>query len=120
MISLGQGIYRFNIVPQGIPYAWGFLESFLYYRKLRKRVGFGLADPSSTRRIGLWALTMCASTSINWFMITLEVLNIDSAAAPIAGMFVGPVGMVCAVSMWIAFRPERSGDGSGAVSEAAA
>ena len=104
-VDAREGIYRFSIVPQGIPYVWGFVESFLYHRKLRKRIALGLAGPQVTRRIGLWALTMGASTAINWFMISLEVLNIDSATAPIAGLFLGPVGMVCAVALWIAFRP---------------
>jgi hypothetical protein len=113
------GIYRFSIVPQGIPYVWGFVESFLYYRKLRKRVDLGLAEPLVTRRIGLWALTMGASTAINWFMITLEVLNIDSATAPIAGIFVGPVGMICTVSLWIAFRPVANTSRSGVPSRGA-
>jgi len=102
-----EGIYRFGIVPQGVPYLWGFLESALYYAKLRKRIGLGLAEPTVARRIGLWAITMGASTAINWFMITLEILDIDSATAPIAGLVLGPVGLVCTVSLWIAFRPAR-------------
>jgi hypothetical protein len=119
-VDAREGIYRFSIVPQGIPYVWGFIESFLYHRKLRKRIEFGLADPLVTRRIGLWALTMGASTAINWFMITLEVLNIDSATAPIAGLFVGPVGMVCAVSLWLAFRPAENSSGSAVRSQGVA
>jgi hypothetical protein len=112
-VDAREGVYRFNMVPQGVPYFWGFVESFLYHRKSRKRMQLGLASPLVTRRIGLWAITMGASTAINWFMITLEMLNIDSATAPIAGAFVGPVGMVCAVSLWIAFRPAEKGSGAG-------
>jgi hypothetical protein len=119
-VDAREGIYRFNIVPQGIPYVWGFVESFLYHRKLRKQIEFGLAEPLVTRRIGLWALTTGASTAINWFMITLEVLNIDSATAPIAGLFLGPVGMVCAVSLWIAFRPAEKQSRSGVRSQGVA
>jgi hypothetical protein len=119
-VDAREGIYRFSPVPQGIPYVWCFIESFLYHRKLRKRMELGLADPLVTRRIGLWALTMGASTAINWFMISLEILGIDSATAPIAGLFVGPVGMVCAVSMWLAFRPNENRSGSGARSEGVA
>jgi hypothetical protein len=116
-VDAREGIYRFSIVPQGVPYLWGFVESFLYHRKLRKRIEFGLAESLVTRRIGLWALTMGASTAINWFMITLEVLDIDSATAPIAGIFLGPVGMVCTVSLWIAFRPAEDRSGSGVRSQ---
>lgn len=112
-VDAREGIYRFCIIPQGVPYVWGFVESFLYHRKLRKRIEFGLADPQLARRIGFWALTTGASTAINWFMISLEVLNIDSATAPLAGLFIGPVGMVCAVSLGMAFRRAESKSGGG-------
>jgi hypothetical protein len=97
------GVYRFAITAQGIPYLWAFAESFLYHRKLRKRLELGLADPVVTRRVGFWALTTGASTAINQCMVLLEVLGIDSATSLVAALFVGPVGLVAAVGLWFAF-----------------
>jgi hypothetical protein len=98
------GIYRFAIMAHGFPYLWAFLESFSYWIKLQRRLALGLADPVVVRRVSLWALTTGAATLINHVMVTLEVLGIDSATSPVATAVVGPVGLVAAVSLWLAFQ----------------
>jgi len=97
------GIYRFVIMAQGFPYLWAFVESLGYWLKLRRRLALGLADPVVVRRVSLWAVTTGASTAINQVMISLEILGIDSATSPLAAAVVGPVGLVAAVSLWLAF-----------------
>jgi hypothetical protein len=99
----GRGIYRFSIIVHGIPYLWAFIESTLYFMQLRKRRALGLADPLVTNRIRLWSITTGAATILNQLMILLEILRIDSATSPVAGAIVGPVGMVAAVCLWLAF-----------------
>ncbi len=39
-----------------VPTAWAFVESFRYWRSMRKRASLGLADPVITNRFLLWSI----------------------------------------------------------------
>jgi hypothetical protein len=46
---------------RGIAFAWGAVESFVYWRRMRRRLRLGLADPVITHQFLLWGI---ASTSM--------------------------------------------------------
>lgn len=46
----------------GIAMLWNAIESTLYYRNMKKRIGLGLADAATTHRFLLWAIAGWAST----------------------------------------------------------
>jgi hypothetical protein len=89
-----------SIVTMG----WGTLESSLYYAKLKRRLSLGLADPLVTDRLRLWAIAMGSS-----FTTTAIATSLRTAGVPmtgeVTGLFVGPLGLISATAMWLAFFP---------------
>jgi hypothetical protein len=83
---------------------WAGLESGLYHAKLRKRLGLGLADPVTADRLRLWAVSMLSAFTIS---LVASALRADGVAMTPTrmGILVGPLGLVAAGSMWLAFLP---------------
>ncbi|MAE95112.1 MAG: hypothetical protein CL910_10665 [Deltaproteobacteria bacterium] len=44
-----------------VPFVWTATESLVYYRRMRRRVALGLADPLTTNRFLLWAVAAIAA-----------------------------------------------------------
>jgi hypothetical protein len=83
---------------------WGGLESVLYYAKLKRRLALGLADPLVADRLRLWATAMCSA-----FFTTAIASGLRLSGVPmtgeVTGLFVGPLGVISAAAMWLAFLP---------------
>jgi hypothetical protein len=84
--------------------AWAGTESLLYHLKLRKRLVLGLADPVTADRLRLWAIAMLAAFTTSLVAVGLRSLGVEMTAE-LTGLVVGPLGLVSASSMWLAFMP---------------
>ena len=47
--------------------AWSIYKALTYWRKLRRRMALGLADPLVTNRIALWGIAMSGAFAANLF-----------------------------------------------------
>jgi hypothetical protein len=99
---------------------WGSLESLLYWRKMRLRMGLGLADPVVTNRFLMWAIGAGAaglgslvgtvaqivtgqnSMGVGWVMASSSLHGLVAAIA-IGLAFIPPAAYL----RWIRGRGER-------------
>ena len=83
---------------------WAGAEAMLYHRKLVRRLALGLADAVSTNRMALWSISILSAFAISATVSLLRMLGheLDPRAL---GIVLGPLGLVSAGSMWLAFVP---------------
>jgi hypothetical protein len=86
--------------------AWASAESLAYHAKLRKRLALGLADAVTTDRLRLWGIAMLAAFTTSALALLLRALGVPMRGG-ITGLFVGPLGIVSASAMWLAFMPPQ-------------
>jgi hypothetical protein len=84
--------------------AWAGAESLAYWTKLRKRLALGLADAVTTDRLKLWAIAMLAAFTTSLLASGLRAVGFELTAT-LTGLIVGPLGLVSASAMWLAFLP---------------
>lgn len=112
--SAGPGWTRFAATQSG-PWAylalftlfslgWAGVEALLYHRKLVRRLALGLADAAAADRMQLWAIAILSA-----FAISATVSAFRAAGHPLdpsaLGIVLGPLGLLSAGSMWLAFLP---------------
>ena len=114
--GLGPGFFAFLLDPAG-PWhvstffgigvmGWAGAESLRYHRMLRKRIGLGLADPVVADRFRLWAIAILVACTISVVSVVLErVFGIPVAGSAAGALAVGPLGLVAAGTLWLAFLP---------------
>jgi hypothetical protein len=112
--TAGAGWHSFAVTQQGpwsylsvftlIALGWAGAEALLYHRKLALRLALGLADAVSADRIRLWSISILSA-----FAISALVSGMRAAGHTLdpreMGIFLGPLGIVSAGSMWLAFLP---------------
>lgn len=87
-------------------HAWTGLESFTYYRRMRRRSALGLADPVVTNRFLLWGIGIGAA-GVGSVVSLAAQLATGNAMAEMPGLMLSNClhGLTAAVLMWIAFLP---------------
>jgi hypothetical protein len=85
---------------------WAGVESLLYHAKLRRRLSLGLADPVTTDRLRLWSVSMLSAFAISLTSLVLRELGFPLTPV-LSAVVVGPLGLLAAASMWLAFLPPR-------------
>jgi hypothetical protein len=86
--------------------AWTGWESLRYHLLLRRRMGLGLADPVVVDRFRLWTISMFSAASISLAGTILQkVFGISVNGTTAGHLLVGPMGLVCATALWLAFLP---------------
>jgi hypothetical protein len=83
---------------------WAGTEALLYHRKLVLRMALGLADAVSADRMRLWSISILSAFAISATVTALRAAGhaVDPRAM---GVFLGPLGILSAGSMWLAFVP---------------
>jgi hypothetical protein len=83
---------------------WAGAEALLYHRKLVLRLALGLADAVAADRMRLWSISILSAFAISALVAAMRASGhaIDPRAM---GVFLGPLGIVSAGSMWLAFLP---------------
>jgi hypothetical protein len=86
---------------------WGACAAFAHFRRLRRRVALGLADPALANRLLLWAVTMAATFVI--FVATSIETGPDASrmSAPHIAL-ISTLMLVAAIAQWLAFFPPRT------------
>jgi hypothetical protein len=88
---------------------WGSGEALLYWRKMRRRLRLGLADPVVTNRFFLWGLGAGAAglgTAIGTG--AQLVTGLAPAQMPWITLSSSIHGLTAAVALWLAFVPNRA------------
>jgi hypothetical protein len=91
-----------------VGHTWTGLESFSYYRQMRKRSALGLADPVVTNRFLLWGLVAIGALVASGAPLVVGLLGGDSfndLPTRIAGALATIFGSVC---LQLAFLPPQS------------
>jgi hypothetical protein len=115
--SLGVGWTEFAATKAGpwrhlsfftlVSLGWAGTEALVYHRKLVRRMALGLADVVATDRIRLWAISILAAFAISATVLALRETGHEMSPDAM-GIILGPLGLVSAGSMWLAFLPPRS------------
>jgi hypothetical protein len=88
---------------------WGSAEALVYWRKMRRRLCLGLADPVVTNRFFLWGLGAGAAGVGSAVGIAAQlVTGLPPLELPWIMLSSSLHGLVAAVAMWLAFLPTRS------------
>jgi hypothetical protein len=85
---------------------WAALDAGLYHLKMRRRLALGLADAATVDRLRLWSIAMGAAFTTSAIALALRAGGV-AMTPTVAGLVVGPLGIVSAGAMWLAFLPPR-------------
>jgi hypothetical protein len=100
----GPGLRTLEVLA-GVSLAWAALESTSYAVKLRRRLALGLADPVLADRVRLWSIAIVSAQILNAASVAAAAVGTDIATWRYGGALIGPLGVVAALSMWLAFLP---------------
>ena len=100
----GGGLRGLEVLA-GVSLAWAAIESVSYTGKLRKRLALGLADPLLADRMHLWSVAIVAAQTLNAASLVALAFGVDLTTWRYGGALIGPIGLVAALSMWLAFLP---------------
>ncbi len=81
--------------------AWSSAESLAYWTLMRRRLALGLADPVITNRFWLWGVGIGFAAGAN----VIGLLTLLSADPFRYYNWMSGIGMVCAVTLGLAFLP---------------
>ena len=102
----GAGPWRFLIFPILFSLGWMTYEPLAYYAKLRRRLALGLADRVTTDRLRLWGLASLCALLTTFISFALQKAGV-AMTMEVTGLFVGPLGVLSAGLMWLAFIPPQ-------------
>lgn len=87
-----------------LTFGWNAVESFLLHGQLRRRLALGLAEPEVVNRVLLWGIGAGAACAMAVYALVLRV-----AIGPVAPdghrLVSSGLGLVAAISIWLAFFP---------------
>ena len=87
-------------------FLWSGLESFAFWRMMRRRARLGLADPLVTHRFALWGLALAiGSANLCASYVGLVLHRVPTGAIELA---IGVGGVLVAVCLTLAFLPPRA------------
>lgn len=85
-----------------LTFLWASLESLGYWRKMRRRLAFGLAEHLVVNRFALWGIAAAAGAAAIAMGLFAHSLRHPSAGIELAG---ATAGLVSAVCQFLAFLP---------------
>jgi hypothetical protein len=87
---------------------WGAAESLVYWRKMRRRLALGLAEPLVANRFLLWGVGAAAAGIGTLVGLTAQLLTgIPPLRIPWVMLSSSCFGLTAAVALWLAFLPGR-------------
>jgi hypothetical protein len=102
----GAGPWGYLMFPILFSLGWMTFEPLAYHAKLEKRLALGLADPVTADRLRLWGLASLCALLTTFIGFALRQAGV-SMTMEVTGLFVGPLGVLSAGLMWLAFIPPR-------------
>jgi hypothetical protein len=86
--------------------AWTTVEALLYWKRMRRRLRLGLADPLVTNRFLLWGLGSAAAFLGSAIGLALvAITGTSSLEIPGWNAIISLHGLAAAIAMWLAFQP---------------
>ncbi len=86
--------------------AWISIESYAYWRRMRRRLRLGLADPVVTNRFLLWGLGFGAAfVGSGVGAVAMVLMGFEASSRPATALVLSAHGAVATVTMWLAFVP---------------
>jgi hypothetical protein len=101
--------FRTGMAVRLLVMVWSSVESLLYWRRMRRRMRLGLADPIVTNRFLLWGVSSAATffgSGLIFVFVTVTGMNPNQV--PSLSLIVSIHGLVAAIAMWFAFQPPAS------------
>lgn len=86
-------------------YVWTAAESLAYWRRMRKRVALGLADPVVANRFLLWAWVALLSFASLLAPLVLTLMGASYQTSAVGRLVTAVSGIGCAVALSLAFLP---------------
>jgi hypothetical protein len=99
------GAYTLGLVTRGLAFAWASAESCRQYALARRRLRLGLASPLVVDRFLLFAIATAGVFSAFALFLGAQLTATDVAKAPWLLGTTSVVGVVTAVTTWLAFLP---------------
>ncbi len=90
---------------------WTAIESLLYWRRMRKRVSLGLADPLVANRFLLWAIAAMTTFASIWLVEAPTFLGFErfspeaTRVTSISMLFTAAFGIATLCAYWLTFFP---------------
>ncbi len=97
--------YTIGLTARGGAFVWGAVESLGYYRRLRRRLALGLADPLVTDRFRLWGIANAAIAAAFLVFLAGRVVTAGGPQPPLVMLLTSAVGVVAGATIWLAFVP---------------
>jgi hypothetical protein len=82
---------------------WSAVESWRWARMLGRQARLGLADVAVALRVRRWAVATSCAGLISAATVGLHVRGLDPALSVPGALVIGPLGLVAAVELWLAF-----------------
>jgi len=100
--------YWLEFTGQSLPCVWIAVEGFLYYRKSKKRMHFGLSNPMLCNRFLLWSLfgVMQWATILVLVKMNME-FEVNERFSASMDALEGTFEMLAILMIWLAFFPPR-------------
>lgn len=89
-------------------YAWSASESLHFYGQMRRRVRIGLAEERTARRFLLWGVSAGAAVGMHLASMIARAILGSGSAHPVLMATTSSLGLVAAISLWLAFFPRRT------------
>jgi hypothetical protein len=89
----------------GLAFLWTSIESFRYYRMLRRRMAVGLADAVVTNRFFLWAIAGAAGAVLTGAVLLFIFAGLVVMREPLCLIAISSCGTVIAAGWYLAFLP---------------
>jgi hypothetical protein len=119
-VSFAIRLARFTVIPPpasvfwistiggAAAYLWSTGESLRFWSMMRRREALGLADRATTQRFGSWGLCTACAVGMHVASMLGRALAGD-AMPPLAVIASSGLGVVAAISLWLAFFPRLAG-----------
>jgi hypothetical protein len=112
----GGGLACISLVSAG-GLLWAAVESAQLAARLRRQAALGLAAPHLALMVRRWTTAIAAAGVLALAAFGMHMLDIDPATSIQAGLLIGPLGLLAATQLWLAFfrRPEPAATASASV-----
>jgi hypothetical protein len=97
---------QLRVYVASVGFAWGTIECFIYYARLRKQIRFGLVPASTAFRVLLWGCVMAANTLLLVAIYLSAGLDIIENST-LAVIWVS-INLFSGIGWWLSFLTPKS------------